>query len=186
MRQKPTTSSRCSMPPEIVESSKVWFPILTFFLGFFARTFVMSAADRAANKRAKFALSKQLADDQNEAYQKLAKALTEYGSQSSRPSLDDFFAISGPAQNYLYQQKTTADAILADMVDAQSRDGTFVPKLTETADRVIPAVYRTLKEIADKHGLPHTDQFDRANYQSIFDVVEKFGGREAVGRLSNE
>jgi|GEM_PF-2032040 len=174
------------MPPEIVETQGVWLPILTFFLGFFARTFVMSAADRAANKRAKFALSKQLADVQNEAYQRLGKALTEYATKTSKPTLEDFFAISGPAQNYLYQQKATADAIMADMVDPQSRDATFVPKLTETADIVIPKVYQKLKEIADKHGLPHTDQFDRANYQSIFDVVEKYRGREIAARLSGK
>lgn len=185
MPPKPTISFLCSMPPEIVESSKVWLPILTFFLGFFARTFVMSAADRAANKRAKFELSKKLADDQNAAYQKLMDALTKFASKKTKPKLEDFFSISGPAQNYLYQQKATADAIMADMVDPQSRDGTFVPKLTETADKVIPAVYQKLKEIADKHGLPHTDQFDRANYQSIFDVVEKFGGRATVARQSN-
>lgn len=172
------------MLPVIAEYWEFWLPFVTFFLGFFARTFVMSAADRAANKRAKFEMSKKLADDQNEAFQKLGRALTEYASEKTKPTLQDFFAISGPAQNYLYQQKATADAILADMVDKQTRDATFVPKLTETADIVIPKVYATLKGIAEKHELPYTDQFDRANYQSIFDVVEKYRGREIASRLT--
>ena len=68
-----------------------------------------------------------------------------------------------------------ADAILSHQIDAQSRDATFMPKLTETADKVIPTTYATLKKIADKHGLPYPAEFERANYQSIFDVVEKFG-----------
>lgn len=172
------------MLPAVVEAREVWLPILTFFLGFFARTFTMSAADRAANKRAKFELSKQLAEQQNVAYQTLMQALTAYSSAKTKPNLNDFFSISGPAQNYLYQQKVTADAIMAGMIDEQSRDATFVPKLVETADLLVPKIYETLKGIADKHGLPHTDQFDRANYQSIFDVVEKFGGRETARRLS--
>lgn len=164
--------------PAIVESSQVWLPILTFFLGFFARTFVMSAADRAANKRAKFDLAKKLADDQNIAYQRLIEALAKFTkSKKSKPTLDDFIAISGPAQNYLYQQKATADAILAGMVDTQSRDGTFIPKLTETAEKLIPKIYETLKNIADKNNIHYPDQFDRDNYKSIFDVVEKYGAR---------
>lgn len=178
------TSSRCSMLPEIAKYQEVWLPILTFIAGVLFKTFVMPAAERAADKRAKFDLSKKLADDQNAAYQKLTDALTKYASKKSKPKLSDFVSISGPAQNYLYQQKATADAILSNMVDPQMRDGTFVPKLTETADTIIPAVYKKLNEIADKHGLPHTDQFDRANYQSIFDVVEKYNGRETVKRLS--
>ena len=186
MRPRPTTSFRCLMPPEIAETSKVWLPILTFIAGFLTKTWVMPAADRAAHKRAKFDLSKKLADDQNAAYQGLMTALTQYANKQSKPKLEDFLSISGPAQNYLYQQKATADAILSNMVDPQMRDGTFVPKLTETADKIIPAVYQKLNEIADKHGLPHTDQFDRANYQSIFEVVEKYRGRENFARLTNE
>jgi hypothetical protein len=172
------------MPPGIAETREIWLPILTFLLGFFARTFTLSKADRELNERSKFALSKELADSQNETYQALMRALTEYSAQSSPPSLNDFFTISGPSQNYLYQQKLTADAILAGRVDAQSRDATFVPKLVETADILIPKIYGTLKKIADKHDLPYPDEFDRANYQSIFDAVEKYRGRESVDRLS--
>jgi len=174
------------MLPAIADHQEVWLPIVTFVLGVMFKTFVLPAADRAADRRAKFELSKKLADDQHLAFQRLAEALTRYATQKTKPKLEDFLSISGPAQNYLYQQKATADAILSGMVDSQMRDGTFLPKLTETADKVIPNIYRTLNEIADKHGLPHTDQFDRANYQSIFDVVEKYGGREIVRRLSSE
>lgn len=172
------------MLPAIVEAREVWLPIATFLLGFFVRTFTLSKADRELNERSKFALSKELADSQNDAYQKLMKALTEFASEATKPSLADFFSICGPAQDYLYQQKLTADAVMAGRVDNQSRDATFVPKLVETADVVIPKTYTTLKKIADKHGLPYPEQFDRANYQSIFDVVEKFGGRETTARLS--
>lgn len=174
------------MPPAIVEHREVWLPIVTFLLGFFVRTFTFSKADRELNERAKFALSKELADSQNEAYQSLMRALTTYATQTDPPTLQDFFAISGPCQNYLYQQKLTADAIMSDRVDRQSRDATFVPKLVETADVIVPKTYATLKDIAAKHGLPFADEFDRANYQSIFDVVEKFKGRETTSRLSGK
>lgn len=172
------------MLPAIADAREVWLPIATFLLGFFVRTFTLSKADRELNERSKFALSKELATSQNDAYQKLMKALTEYVSASGEPSLSDFFAISGPVQDYLYQQKLTADAVMAGRVDSQSRDATFVPKLVETADVVIPKAYTTLKEIADRHKLPYPEEFDRANYQSIYDVVEKFRGREVVARLS--
>lgn len=174
------------MLPAIADHQEVWLPIVTFVLGVMFKTFVLPAADRAADRRAKFELSKKLADDQNVAFQKLADALAKYGTQQTKPTLEDFVSISGPAQNYLYQQKATADAILSGMVDPQMRDGTFVPKLVETADKLLPHVYKTIAEIAERHGLPHTTQFDRANYQSIFDVIEKYGGRELVRRLSAE
>lgn len=172
------------MLPEIVKTHEVWLPIVTFLLGFFAKTFTLSKADRELNERSKFALSKELANSQNDVYQKLMRALTEYASGTAAPSLADFFSISGPAQDYLYQQKLTADAVMAGRVDNQSRDATFVPKLVETADVLIPKTYTTLKKIAVKHGLPYPDEFDRANYQSIYDVVEKFRGRETVARLT--
>ena len=173
------------MLPAIAETSKVWLPIATFLLGFFVRTFTLSKADRELNERAKFTLSKELSDSQNESYQNLMKALTEYAGNVGAPSLEDFFSISGPAQNYLYQQKLTADAILSGRVDAQSRDATFLPKLFETATILVPKIYEVLREIAEKHGLPFAAGFDRANYQSIFDVVEKYDTQAAVARLSD-
>jgi len=168
------------MLPAIVETSQVWLPILTFFLGFFARTFVMSAADRAANRRAKFELSKKLSDDQNVAYQKLVEALTKFAAKKTKPNLNDFISISAPAQNYLYQQKATADAILAGMVDPQSRDGTFIPKLREKGERLLPKIYETLNGIAQKNGLSYPDQFNRSNYKSIVDAIDKYGHESPI------
>lgn len=164
------------MLPEIVKYQDVAVPIITFFMGFFASRFTLSKADRLSHEAAQFALSKQMAESQNQAYTRLMQALTKFVNDKDRPpTIDDFFAISGPAQDYLFQQKMVADAILSHQIDAQSRDATFIPKLTETADKVIPTTYATLKKIADKHGLPYPAEFERANYQSIFDAVEKFG-----------
>lgn len=164
------------MLPEIVKYQDIAIPVLTFLMGFFASRFTLSKAERLTHENAQFALSKQMAESQNQAYTRLMQALTKYVGDKDRPPLiDDFFAISGPAQDYLFQQKMVADAILSNKIDAQSRDATFIPKLTETADKVIPTAYATLKKIADKHGLPYPAEFERANYQSIFDAVEKFG-----------
>jgi G3E family GTPase len=129
------------MLPEIVEYQDILVPIATFLLGFFASRFTLSKEARLSYERAQFALSKEMAGSQNKAYNELMRALTKYVSEKGRErTMDDFFALSGPAQDYLFQQKMVADAILANKIDRQSRDATFVPKLVETADKVIPKV----------------------------------------------
>lgn len=164
------------MLPEIVEYQDILVPIATFLLGFFASRFTLSKEARLSYEQAQFALSKEMSESQHKAYIELMRALTKFvGEKDRERTMDDFFALSGPAQNYLYQQKMVADAILANKIDPQSRDANFVPKLVETADKVIPKVYENLKKIADKHNLPYPEHFDRANYQSIFEVVEKYG-----------
>lgn len=164
------------MLPEIVKYQDVIVPIAAFLLGFFASRFTLSKDARLSHESSKFALSKEMAESQNKAYLELMHALTKYVNDKGKErSIDDFFALSGPAQNYLFQQKMVADAILANKIDKQSRNTTFVPKLVETADKIIPKVYENLKKIAERHRLPYPDHFDRANYQSIFDVVEKYG-----------
>ncbi len=163
------------MLPKIVEYQEFIVPLGAFFLGFFTSRFTLSKVDRISNENVKFALSREFAEGQNQAYAALMSALTKYAQGESKPSLDDFFEISRPAQNYLFQQKLVADAIMSDKIDRQSRDATFIPKLTDTADRLIPKIHDTLREIAVKHSLPYPADFQRGDYQSVFDAVEKYG-----------
>ena len=164
------------MLPEIVKYQDIIVPIATFFVGFFASRFTLSKEARLSHEAGQFALSKEMAESQHNSYTELMSALTQFVSEKGKErSIDDFIALSVPVQNYLFQQKMVADAILSNKIDPQSRDATFVPQLGETANKVIPKAYSNLKKIADRHELAFPEHFERANYQSIFDVVEKYG-----------
>jgi hypothetical protein len=153
----------------------VWLPIVTFFLGAALTRLTMSKAERANLGQLKSQRAADLANLQNERTVELLTALTEYSQRSGRPTLSEFLTISAAANKFLYQQKVIADAVLSDRVDATSRDNTLVPSLKETAERLIPRIYETLKDIAEKNSLPYPDDFKRENYEGIFAAVEKYG-----------
>lgn len=158
----------------------VWLPIITFIAGVIVSRFTMSRAESVTSDRAKFVLANDMAQAQNEAFLALMAALSEYSAQSGKPTLAEFVAISSKSNSFLYQQKMIANAILSDKLDRVTRDETLIPSLTETAYRIIPKVYETLKSIADKNGLPYPAEFERYNYQSIFSAVEKYASAQAV------
>lgn len=135
----------------------------------------MSKAERANLGQLKSQRAADLANLQNERTVELLTALAEYSQRSGRPTLSEFLTISAAANKFLYQQKVVADAVLADRVDATSRDNTLVPSLIETAERLIPKIYETLKEIAEKNNLPYPDDFKRENYEGIYSAVERCG-----------
>lgn len=171
------------MPQETAKSAVslwVWWgaisPVIMFILGFLTSRFTMSKTDRLAAAQTKFSVARELSLNQNTAYQQFAVALAEYASsKKKKPTISDFMKISVAGQNFLYQQRLVADAILSDKVDDVSRDKTLIKSLKDTAERTIPKIYETLKEIADKNGLPQPDQFKKSDYQSIYDAVEKYG-----------
>lgn len=158
----------------------LWLPAATFVAGLFATRFTMSKSERFNANQAKFTLTKEMAKARHEAYLELKSALHLYAEQAGKPTLQDFLEISGKAQTYLYQQKLIADAILSDKLDTVSRDETLIPSLCETANKTIPSVYKTLKSIADKNGLPYPDEFERSNYMSIFSAIERYAPSSAL------
>ncbi len=66
-------------------------------------------------------------------------------------------------------------AILSDKVDRSTRDQMLLPKIRAAVARTLPQHYDTLREIAKKHGFPYNGELRRADYQALYDVVEKFG-----------
>lgn len=159
----------------IASQINVWLPIATFIAGALLTRLTLSKAERLTLGQLKSQRAADLANLQNERTIELLQALTEYSETKGAPTLREFLSISSASNKFLYQQKVIADAVLADTVDSTSRDNTLVPSLIETAERLIPKIYETLKVIANKNSLPYTDTFKRENYEGIFSAVEKYG-----------
>lgn len=160
---------------QVGKQINVWLPIVTFIAGILTRHFTMSKAERHNDANVKFNLAKDLAKSSNEASAALLNAFAKYADNSGKPTVSEFVEISGAARTFLYQQKLIADAILSGRVDPVSRDETLIAELTDTAERTIPQVYDTLRDIAERNDLPYPSQFRRENYGSIYAAVEKYG-----------
>ncbi|MGA9580941.1 MAG: hypothetical protein WBR13_03095 [Allosphingosinicella sp.] len=149
--------------------------VLSFLAGFLVRGFTYTAKERADVQQRNFVNARELAGLQQDRFNELSVALEAYAAEKGKPTVKDFAAISRAAQNYLYQQQITADAILSDKVDAVSRDNTLMPRLIDTAEKTIPKLYVTLHDIAKANDLIYPIEFKRENYESIYAAVEKFG-----------
>lgn len=163
---------------DLLPNLSVLTHLLTFGLGVLISRFTLSKAERISAGNAAFALTKELVAQQQQAKQKLYQTLSEFGARTGKPTLQEFYEVISAASAYLTQQKIIADAILSNKVDTVSRDGTLVPSLIECAEKTLPSIYDALKDIAENNGLPYPDSFERENYKSIFDVVEKYSPRK--------
>jgi hypothetical protein len=158
-----------------ITTGQVAIAFVSFMAGFLVRTFVFTAKERADYRQDNFVNAKEFAAAQQTAFNDLMIAFETYATTDGKPTVKEFAAISRAAQNYLYQQQLTADAILSGKVDPVSRDNTLMPKLIETTERVIPRIYETLHKIAQRNSLDYPIEFKRENYESIYAAVEKYG-----------
>lgn len=150
-------------------------PIVTFVLGFFVSRWTMTKKERKDVAQKQYENSKALMESQHERFQEFTTALKKYVDKKEAPTLDDFFEIATKGEKYFYQQKITSDAILAGAVDSTSRDNTLVPGIAETIKKSLPTFYGTLQTIAKKKGFEYDGRLERANYESLYVVVEKYG-----------
>jgi hypothetical protein len=151
-------------------------PIITFVCGFFVSRFTLTKKERKDVEQTQFENAKQLMESQHDRFQEFSLALTKYVGKDGEPALDDFYEIATVGERYFYQQKITADAILSGRVDSNSRDSTLVPKITETVEKTLPTFYEVLQKIAKKKHFPYHGKLERRNYESLYAVVEKYGG----------
>jgi hypothetical protein len=164
--------------PELLTSidpAQVALACASFGVGYFVRSYTLSAKERSDVNQVAFVNAKELASLQNQRFNELMETFAEYAGASDKPTVKEFAALNRVAQDYLYQQQLTADAILSGKVDKVTRDNTLMPKLVETAERIIPKVYATLHDIADQNGIDYPIDFKRENYESIYSAVEKYG-----------
>jgi hypothetical protein len=150
-------------------------PVLTFVLGFLTSRFTLTKKERKDVEQKQFETTKSLMESQNDRFQEFAGALAKYNAKTDDPTLDDFFVIATIGQKYFDQQIVTSEAILADKVDPALRNNSLIPKLVETVERILPAYYRTLRNIAERKGIRYDGVLDRKNYESLYLVVETYG-----------
>lgn len=148
--------------------------VFTFILGFLVSRFTLSKKDRKDLEQVYFENATRLAEQHNAAYEKYCAAMKEYAN-ADEPSFDHFVAIATTGDSYFYQARLLADAIMSGKIDAQVRDSTLLPKLRDIANKTLSLHYEVLQTIAKKKGFDYNGELRRADYQSIFDVIDKYG-----------
>lgn len=149
-------------------------PIAGGIVGWFASQIFMSKKDRKDFEQKNFENSTNLRDAHDKAYDLYTKAVRAY-VEAPTSNGTDFIEIATTGDRYFLQLNFLCAAILSGKVDDSVRDGVLLARIRNVADRTLADHYRTLREIADKHGFSHPAEFRREDYSAIFGVVEKFG-----------
>lgn len=147
-------------------------PTATFILGFFVSRFSMSKKERKDYEIQLLETSREIVNEQSEAFQEFAEALYHYANKKEEPDLDDFFSISTKGELYFNRIRMACDAIIAKKVDEDSIKNSIFPKVKEAVERSLPDFYSTLTEIAEKEGIKYSGELRRENYESIYTVYE--------------
>ena len=156
------------------EYDSVIIPIVSFVLGFLVCRFTMSKKERKDYEQKLFENGRELMEAQSSRFQEFSSRLQRYINSSGDPTLDDFFDIAATGEKYFYQLKISSDAILSGKVDAGTRDNTLVPHIREAVQKSLPTFYSVLQAIAKKKGIEYRGKLERANYESVYAVVEKY------------
>lgn len=143
-------------------------------VGWFANQIWMSKKDRKDLEQKNFENAKALRDDHDKAYDGYIKALADY-DHSPNADVNNFVAIASAGDRYLFQLNFLCAAIMSGKVDASVRDDVLMAKIKAAAERTLPHHYKTLADIAQKHGFAHPAEFRREDYSAIYAVVEKYG-----------
>jgi hypothetical protein len=159
----------------VTENFSVVVPFVTFVLGWFGARLSMTKKERKDFEQKQFENGRDLMLAQHGKFQEFAAALAKYVNKEGEPTFSDFLEIATVGETFLYQQRVTSDAILADKVDSQSRENTLVPSIVETLQKTLPNYYKVLQSIAKKRGFEYDGKLKRENYESLYIVVEKYG-----------
>ena len=90
-------------------------------------------------------------------------------------SVELFTNLATTGTRYFDHLNVIAAVIMSGQVNTQIRDGSLLPKIRAVANKNLQFHYDTLANIAAKNGFPWNGRLRKADYQSIFDVAEKFG-----------
>lgn len=148
-------------------------PILTFVGGFLVSRFTLSARDRRDEQQRRFENAEKLTKGQQEAFEGFAEALRVYNTAKD-PDFDEFHVVTVAGERYFSYQHFVAQSILGGSVDPRARDQTLVPKIADTITRTLPHYYMVLNNIARKKNYPYNGILKRKDYESLYEVVEKF------------
>lgn len=86
-----------------------------------------------------------------------------------------FTNLATAGTRYFDHINVIAGVIMSGQVNPQIRDGSLLPKIRAVANKTLQFHYETLAKIAAKNGFVWNGRLRKADYQSIFDVAEKFG-----------
>jgi hypothetical protein len=164
--------------PTGIPWTQLVIPMITFVLGFAASRFTLSKKERKDVEQANYLNAKALVEAHDKAFQSYAAALGAYET-APEASFSLFLDIATAGEAYFYQARLTSDAILSDKVDHKVRDNTLVPKICAIARETLPQHYEVMREIANRKGYDYQGELLRENYESIFEVVERYG-REPI------
>lgn len=160
-------------------------PFITFVLGgvlgFLGTRLSMTKAERVGVEQQKYENGVNHRKAKEERYVALKQALETYVAKDGSPTLEDFQKVSAAAELYFSELRVIADAILSDRIDRHSRN-TFVADINDAIQKVVPTYYETLRKIAKKLNLPYGGKFDRANYENLYIVVEKYASALTLPR----
>lgn len=159
-------------PSSIVEISEYGIPILTFLLGFFASRFTMTKKESADNKAALLDRSSLLTEARSEAFERFSAALATYAERTSNPTFQDFYSIATAGESYFTQLGRICDAIIAKQLDQSSATNTHYPVVKDAVERVLPAFFDTLRDIAKRNAIPYSGVLRREDYLSIYNVYD--------------
>lgn len=159
----------------------VAMPIVTFLLGVMVSRFTLSKKERKDVEQANYANAKALVQEHDKAFQAYAVALGKY-ADAPEAEVSLFLEIAMTGEAYFYQARLTSDAILSDKVDRKVRDNTLVPKIRAAARETLPQFYEVMREISAKKGYDYKGELRRENYESIFEVAERFSREPAWQR----
>ncbi|ESQ82055.1 hypothetical protein AEAC466_19240 [Asticcacaulis sp. AC466] len=160
----------------------VWVPVVAALSsgigGIFLGRFSMSKKERADVSQKNYENAVAATAPVDDAYKSYVAALSTY-SKSQDPSFDEFLALASSGDSYFTQVGKMCDAIIADKVDPNIRDATWLPKIKVTFERVLPAHYDALVTQAKKKGYRYTGKLRRSDHESVYTVAEKYSTTSA-------
>lgn len=146
---------------------------LTFLVGLLVPRIWVTKKERRDFEQTNFQNTTKLIEQHDQAYDEYTKAIAAYAATPG--DTNAFVEIATKGDRYLYQLNLLAAAIMSDKVDQQIRDEVLLQKVRSAATETLPDHYKTLVEIAKKHGLTYSGELKRSNYGAIFAVAEKYG-----------
>lgn len=155
--------------------------------GFLSRSLVSTPAERQQQRQRLYENGRHHKEERAKLYAEFTGAIRAYISKKSSGetlSLDDFQSVSKAGDLYFNELKMSADAILAKSLDKHSRD-TLVTAIVEALEKNIPLYYDTLQKIAERIGGNYNGEFLRHNYESMFQVSEKYASNSVMPPAAN-
>ena len=155
--------------------------------GFLSHSLVSTPAERQQQRQRLYENGRHHKEMRAKLYGEFTTAIRNYISKKNSGatlSLDDFQRVSTAGDLYFNELQMSADAILAKSIDKHSRN-TLVTAIVEALQKNIPLYYETLQKIAERIGAEYNGKFKRQNYESMFQVSEKYASDAVMPPVSD-